>query len=177
MADPVEEFEEYKQELLDALGHHDPIEVMREGLRDLKGIVAGASVEVLTRSPAPGEWSAHQVLQHLADTELVYGFRIRMMLTTERPPLVSYDQEAWVNRFSPNEEDPFHTLDRVRVLQEANLKIYDSMTDADMGRTCIHSDWGEISVRLILAMLGGHSLIHLDQMRRALVPKKTSHSA
>lgn len=168
MADPVEEFDTYKQELLDALGDRDPIEAMKRGFRELKELVAAASVEKLTRIPATGEWSAHQVLQHLADTELVYGFRIRMMLTIDRPVLVSYDQEAWIDRISPTEQDPFHALDRLRVLQEANLRIHETMTEDDLDRAGLHSDWGEITVRLILQMLGGHSIVHLEQMRKAL---------
>lgn len=156
--------------MLDALGDRDPIQVMKGGFRDLKELVAATSVEKLTRIPAPGEWSAHHVLQHLADTELVYGFRIRMMLTIERPVLTSYDQEAWVDRFSPTEQDPFRALDRLRVLQEANLKIHETMTEEDLDRVGLHSDWGEITVGLILRMLGGHSIVHLEQMKKSAHP-------
>lgn len=169
MADPVEEFDAYRQELLDALGGRDPIEVMREGLKIVRELVATAPMDSLSKPPAPGEWSAHQVLQHLADTEFVYGFRSRMILTHDKPLLVSYDQNSWVDRFAGLDEDPFRALDFLRVLREGNVRIYQSMTEEEKDRTGIHSDWGEISIRTILEMLGGHSIIHVEQMRRALL--------
>jgi hypothetical protein len=71
MADPVIEFEQYRHEVLAVLAGDDPVEVLRATLEEVPRLVAGASADALNRSPAPGEWSAREVLNHLADSDLV----------------------------------------------------------------------------------------------------------
>ena len=73
MADPVTEFELYRDELLAALADDDPVAVLRATLDEVPRLVATASTEQLSRSPAPGEWSPRQVLNHLSDSDLVTG--------------------------------------------------------------------------------------------------------
>jgi len=47
------------------------------------------------RSPTADEWSAHVVV-HPADAEQVYGVRLRMLLTRERPFLAAYAVDPWL---------------------------------------------------------------------------------
>src|ERR1700732_938036 len=114
MADPVTEFEQYRQELLAALAGDDPVAVMRATLEEVPRLVATASAEQLNRSPGPGEWSPRQVLNHLSDTDLVYGTRIRMIVTQDRPTIVGYDQDAWTERFGGLGATPPDPIDRRR---------------------------------------------------------------
>src|SRR6266849_4433671 len=99
MSDPVTEFEQYREELLAALANDDPVAVLRATLDEVPRLVATASPEQMNRSPEPGEWSPRQVLNHLSDSDLVHGTRIRMIVTQDRPTLVGYDQDAWTARF------------------------------------------------------------------------------
>ena len=114
MADPITEFEQYREELLAALGKDDPVAVLRAELEEIPRIVASVSPDQLTRSPAPGEWSAWQVLSHIADSDLMAGTRVRMIVTQDRPTLVGYDQEAWTARFARLDRDVADTVARWR---------------------------------------------------------------
>ena len=168
MADPVTEFELYRQELLAALGGDDPVDVLRATLDEVPRLVATTSAEQLTRSPAAGEWSPREVLNHLADTDLVSGTRLRMIVTQDRPSLVGYDQEAWTARFGALDPDPHETIDRWRALRRANLRLCASLSPAEWQRVGVHSERGEESARLIVELMAGHDRVHLDQFRRGL---------
>jgi hypothetical protein len=167
-ANPVTEFEVYRQELLASLGSDDPVAVMRATLDEVPRLVADVSTERLNDSPAPGEWSPGQVLSHLADSDLVFAVRVRMMVTQDRPLIVGYDQEAWTARFASLDPSPQHTIERWRVLRQSNLRLFESLTPANWERVGVHSERGEESVRLTLQLLAGHDRIHLDQFRRGL---------
>lgn len=167
MADPVEEFEKYREELLEGLGDRDPVDVLRSSLDEAVALVDGKSPEDLARQPSDGGWSAHQVLAHLCDSDFVYGVRIRMVLTADRPPIVGYDQDAWVKRFGAL-DDPQETFALWRQLREANLRLYSSVTREESQMVGVHTERGEESVDLMLRMLGGHDLMHLDQLKRCL---------
>ena len=168
MADPVTEFERYRDDLLQAVGDRDPVEVLRATLTEIERSTAGVSAEVLSRSPAPGEWSPWEVVAHLADNEMAWGVRVRMVITQDRPILVGYDQEAWTARFGGLEPDPHETLQRWELLRRANLRLYESLSPEEWQRIGLHQERGEQSVRDIVDLLAGHDVVHIDQLRRGL---------
>lgn len=167
MADPVTEFEQYRVELLAALGNDDPVAVLRAELEEIPRIVASVSAEQLMRSPAPGEWSAWQVLSHIADSDLMAGTRVRMIVTQDRPTLVGYDQEAWTARFAKLDHDVADTVARWRALREANVRIFESLSPEEWQRVGVHTERGEESARLTVQLMAGHDRIHLSQFRQA----------
>lgn len=74
----------YVRALLDVLGPRDPLEVASELVPWLERRTAGVGDAPLRRPEAPGQWSAIEVIQHLADTEMVYGWRTRLILAEGR---------------------------------------------------------------------------------------------
>jgi DinB superfamily len=168
MADPVTEFEQYREELLGQLNGDDPLAVLRETLDQIPRLVSGATAEQLTRSPGPGEWSPSEVLNHLTDSDLVVSVRVRMIVTQDRPALVGYDQEAWTARFGGLDATPFETVERWQTLRRANLRLFESLQPAEWARVGVHSERGEESARLNVELMAGHDRAHLAQFRRGL---------
>lgn len=168
MADPIEEFEQYRAELMAAVGDQDPIDVLARTAAEVRELTEGVPGEKMVASPGPEEWSAQDVLAHLFDADMVYGVRIRMILTQDRPPMPGFDQAAWTQRFAHLDEAPRQTLLRWRWLREANVRLYQSVTDEEWDRVGLHSERGEESVRVIVKMLAGHDLMHIEQLRKVL---------
>ena len=88
----------YSSAIVALLGDRDPIDVLRLTADKLDASLRGLSEEEIRRPEAPGKWSLCQVLRHLADSEIVWGWRIRLVLAQDRPPLTGYDQDAWADR-------------------------------------------------------------------------------
>src|SRR5215472_8259921 len=63
--------------------------------REIAAAVSGLSPAVLRYKPAPDKWSILEILSHLADVEIVYGYRLRQMLADEKPVIAPMDQDAW----------------------------------------------------------------------------------
>ncbi len=164
----TEEFQKYARDLLELLGKDEPVEVLGNAVGEVRELTEQVSADKLAKSMGPGEWSAQQVLGHLADTEMVYGVRIRMIVTQERPTIVGYDQDAWGSRFKDLDESGQQTFLRWRILREANLRLLGSLTPDEWSRVGNHSERGEESIRSMVALLAGHDRAHLDQIKRAL---------
>ena len=77
----------YVRALLDILGDREPLEVMPELVPWIEQRLRGMPDAALRRPEAPGKWSVVEVVQHLADVELVYGFRGRLVLSEDRPTI------------------------------------------------------------------------------------------
>ena len=148
--------------------HANLLERLKTTARDLVSLTSGVSRTRLDRLPGPRDWSAAMVLSHLADAELVYGLRLKMILTEDRPHLAPFDENAWTERNVRLEEDVKDVLGRWRLLREHNVRLLESLEDAEWRRAGVHAQRGEMSIRQVAALLAEHDRGHLDQLRRAV---------
>ncbi len=167
----------YIEAILGKLGDRDPREVLAATPERLGHLVRDLPPAVLHRPEAAGRWSVGQVLAHLADSELVWAFRLRMVLGQERPSLAGYDQDAWAERFSYADVDPSTSLDRFDVARGWNLTLLDRLPDAALDRVGVHAERGEESVRHMIRLYAGHDLVHVAQVRRILSAHRTEGEA
>jgi hypothetical protein len=135
--------------------------------RELVALLATARPGEVHRSRGE-DWSPAVVVSHLADAELVYSVRLRMVLTGDRPYIPAYDEEAWVDRFAELDGDVKETLARWRMLREANLRLLASLDDAEWSLSGLHADHGEQSVAQIADRMARHDADHVDQIRAGL---------
>ena len=146
------------------------IDRLRATALDLVSLVTGADAGPMRRAPGPGQWPAATVVSHLADAELVYSVRARLMLTGDRPWLPTFPEEAWAQRFAPLDRDVRDALQRWRVLRDANLRLFSSLSDDEWACEGVHEQRGTLTVTGLAELLVGHDRAHLDQIRRALSP-------
>ena len=156
----------YTKALLELLGDRDPFVVQEELLPALRASLAEVDPSDLRRPEAPGKWSVLDVLCHLADSELVYGYRLRMIVAEDEPSLVGYDQDRWAQRLRYDARDPNLELERLELLRRSNLGFLRSLEDADWDRVGRHSERGVESVRRVFQLLAAHDLVHLRQIER-----------
>ena len=162
----VEQAKAYTTAVIDLLDRRDPIDVLRSTPAALSQAVDGLSNAQLSRPEAEGKWSIGQLLQHLADSELVCGYRLRMVLAQDRPAITGYDQDLWAERLDYAHADPAHALADFRMLRTANLRLIARATAADLERVGVHAERGEESVAHMIRLYAGHDLLHLRQLER-----------
>ena len=159
---------EYVRALLALLGSQDPLSVLGEQLPWLERRTAGLDEPALRRPERPGKWSVIEVIQHLADAELVTGFHTRMVLIDDEPELQAYDQDRWTKELRYVEVPLDLALAQLRGLRAANLRLWRTLTPEQRQRTGLHSERGPESVDLIIRMMAGHDLVHRRQIDRIL---------
>jgi hypothetical protein len=128
--------------------------------------VEDTSAELLATPEADGKWSIRMVAQHLADSELVWGWRLRMIFAQDRPPITGYDQDAWATRLKYNEVPLEHALEDFEHLRRSNLRLVARMPESDRSRIGVHSERGEESISHLMRMYAGHDLLHIRQVER-----------
>jgi hypothetical protein len=72
--------QQYTNRILGYLAGQDPISVLKGTPATLDRVLDSVPPTVLNQHPAPGKWSVGEILAHLADAELVVGFRMRFIL-------------------------------------------------------------------------------------------------
>ena len=83
----------YTQRILGCVEGQQPLDVLAATANKLDRLIKGVSMKELCRRPAPERWSVNEMAAHLADAEIVSGFRIRFILGAPGSPIVAYDQD------------------------------------------------------------------------------------
>ena len=158
----------YVRALLDLLGDRDPLQVAAELHPWLLRRTAGLDDATLRRPEGPGKWSAIEVIQHLADSEVVMAWRTRHILCEDRPVIQGYDQDAWARTLRYAAMPLDLALAQLGALRATNLRLWHSLTPADLARVGLHSERGPESLDLLLRLMGAHDLVHRRQIDRVL---------
>lgn len=161
-----EDGESYVRAVLELLGDQDPLAVLEDTPAAVRWLTRGLTRKVLRTPEAEGKWSFVQVLQHLADAELVWGYRMRRMLTEDRPTVRGYDQDLWASRLRYADADADHALNMFEALRVANLALLEKATEEDLQRLCVHEQRGEETVAHVMRLYAGHDLVHRRQLAR-----------
>ena len=161
-----EEAKAYTTAVLELLGDRKAMDVLERTESTLRSSIAGLSTRQLTTREAPKKWSIAQVMQHYADSDLVWGWRLRLVLSQDRPQITGYDQDLWADRLHYDEADAHQALREFGVLREANLRLLRRATPAELQRVGIHSERGEESVAHMMRLYAGHDILHLNQIER-----------
>ena len=167
-SDAISNASTYIASLLTLLGDRDPMAVLRESPGAVGALVRGVSDARLRAPEREGKWSVMQVLQHLADTEIVYGYRWRVSVAEPGAPLVGYDQDAWADRLHYREAEVGEVLEEICVMRRRNLRLLEALSDEELDRVGMHSERGPESVRKSRALVAAHDLLHRAQIARIL---------
>ena len=156
----------YRENLFKLLGDRNPLEVLAETACTLADTVRKHPATVLRTRPFKGKWTPNEVIGHLTDSEWVYGYRLRLILCEDHPPMLGTNQDLWVAGQRHNEREPSELVEMFRTMRQFNLALWKRMSPADLQRNGLHNERGPESLGVMLRLLAGHDLSHMDQITR-----------
>lgn len=167
-----ETIRQYTQRIMANSQGVDPIKVQSATPRKLARLIKGISPAKLRKRPAPEKWSVAEILAHLADVEIVIGWRMRFILGNPGTPVQAYDQNAWVIAGHYEKRDPKKSIGLQRTVREANLELLKSLSHEQWKHFGQHAERGQESIEHIVRMVAGHDINHIRQIERILTPAK-----
>jgi hypothetical protein len=118
----------------------------------------------LSLPPAPGKWSAAEIVCHLADCEIVFAFRLSQTLAEDGPTIQPFDQDKWAARYSG--VTAAEALAAFCALRNWNLRLIRDALPGAANRTMTHPERGTMTFQAVIETMAGHDLNHLGQLRR-----------
>ena len=164
--------QQYTQRLLGYVEGKKPLAVQAATANKLARLIRGVPVSRLRKRPAPDKWSVSEILAHLADTEMVGGFRMRLILGAPGTPIPAFDQDRWVSSGHYDKRNPHQSVEQFRTLREANLALLKSLTPEQWKHHGVHAERGVETIERVTHMFAGHDLNHLQQIERILAKEK-----
>lgn len=114
-------------------------------------------------SPAPGKWSPAQIVAHLADCEIAFGFRLRQTLAEDHHVLQPFDQDQWAVQYGATKAAD--ALAAFTALRHWNLLLIAQALPANAGKRVTHPERGTMTFAAIVETMAGHDLNHLAQLQ------------
>jgi hypothetical protein len=164
--------EQYIQRMLGLLEGQAPLKIQAATAKRLGRLIGRASPAKLRKRPAPGKWSAAEILAHLADCEIVAGWRMRQILGAPGTPIQPFDQDSWCAAGHYGKRDARKSLEQFRAAREGNLALLKSLAPEQWKHHGMHAERGVETIEQIVRMMAGHDVNHSKQVERIVSPKK-----
>lgn len=156
------------------LGNRDPLQVIAATPGRLAGLVESLGSDGVERSPAPGKWSAREILCHLADCEVVFAFRLRQTLAEPNHVIQPFDQEKWAGTYAAY--DAPSALAVYSAVRSWNVRLIKSLTPDQLSKRVTHPERGEMTFQVLMETMAGHDLNHQRQVE-AIAGKSEASAA
>lgn len=138
----------------------------KDGYRVVVAALEGATDAELDAKPAPGKWSAREIVHHLADSEMTSAIRLRLLLAEERAEIRPYDQEEFARKL--HYDRPIaNSLLAFRASRSSTAELLDCLSDTDFAKEGTHPEHPRYGVERWLEVYADHAHNHADQIKRA----------
>lgn len=166
--------EQYMQRILGYVEGEDAIKVQRTTAARLKKSIQGLTLKELKWRPEPAKWSIAEIIAHLADTEIVAGWRMRSVIGENGITIQPFDQDAWASAFDYRGRDTKRSLEVFRVLRENNLAMLHEIPRETWENYGMHLERGKETLAHLARMFAGHDTNHVLQVERVVKQLKAS---
>jgi hypothetical protein len=135
--------------------------------REIAAAVSGLPDKVLRYKPSPEQWCVLEILGHLADVEIIYGYRLRQMLADSQPAIAPVDQDAWARNLNYMNAPPPELVAFYGLARHHNLRLLRSLKASDLAKSAFHPETqGPVTVATLVERMAGHGAAHLRQIEK-----------
>lgn len=146
------------------LGSRNAREVIAETPKRLGALMEALGTPGANRPPAPGKWSAREILCHLADCEIVFAFRLRQALAETNHTIQPFNQEGWARQYAAFDAPAAFAV--FTTVRNWNIALLQSLPREAFAKKLSHPERGEMTFQVLVETMGGHDLNHLGQIER-----------
>ncbi len=164
---------QYTQRMLKYTEHGDALKIQGATAKRIERALKGLTRKQMMTRPAPDKWSIAEILAHLAEAELVGGFRMRLILGANGTVIQPFDQDVWASAFDYAHRDPEQSLEMFGVLRQANFGLLKSLPKKMWNYYGMHQERGKETITRIVRMFAGHDMNHAAQIEA--IAKGFSH--
>jgi hypothetical protein len=128
---------------MDKAERNDLIEKYRTAFDEFEAALKVIPKEAWLFKPAPSEWSVHQVIIHLADSETNSYLRARRMVAEPGGMLMAYDQDVWANNLDYHSMNTDDALEVTRLVRKMTYELIKDLPDEVWANTGGHPEYPE----------------------------------
>lgn len=122
----------------------------------------------LKKSHKEGGWNGIQQIHHIADAQNMTYYRLKLIVSNDRPTLIPFDQDEWMNYRDSTTEDIRGSLNMIKGTYLRWADFMEGLSDADWEKKAVHPEQGELDVNYIFNYYFQHGKSHLRNLESLL---------
>jgi hypothetical protein len=143
------------------------LEAAEKSPKEIAAAVSGLSPVALRYRSDPKKWCILEILAHLADIEIVYGYRLRQMLADDKPVIAPMDQDAWAKNLGYLDALPPELVALYGLNRHHNLRLLRRLKADDLEKSAFHPEYKkDVTVGRLVEQMAGHGANHLAQIEK-----------
>jgi len=144
------------------------LEEYGRGYDHLLEALAGIPRESWDFKPAPTEWSVHEIIVHMADSESMAALRARKLIVEPGSTLMGYEEARWADALGYLKQDAEDALQIIKLARQTTYRLLKTLPPEVFGHSVHHPEQAEpYTFDLWLTIYARHIPDHVDQMNRA----------
>jgi hypothetical protein len=150
---------------MDKTERNQLIEDYGAGYANLEACLASIPRDMWQFKPGPRDWSVHQIIVHLADSESNSFLRARRMVAEPGQSIMAYDQDVWADTLDYHSSDWENALMILKGVRQATYEFIRRLPDDVWDNTAIHPEFDEpYTMSLWLRIYARHIPGHIEQI-------------
>jgi hypothetical protein len=150
---------------MDIKERNEKIELYGRGFDLLTAALAEVPKEAWKFKPAPPEWSVHEIIIHLADSESNAALRARKLIVEPGGVLMGYDQDRWANELNYHGQSYEDALETVRLVRKTTYELLKKQPDEVFTHVAKHPEYKEpYTFEMWIDLYSGHIPAHIEQI-------------
>ena len=128
---------------MNAAERNEKIELYGNGFHMLVEVLKDIPREMWQFKPGQKEWSIHEVILHLADSESNAALRARMLIVEPGGTLMAYDQDKWAADLNYHEQELEDALEVTRLARKTTYALLKKQPDEVFDHIAMHPEYTE----------------------------------
>lgn len=154
---------------MDKQERNEKIEAYGRGFDLLKTALAEVAQEARNVRPEPNEWSVHEIIVHLADSESMAALRVRKLIVEPGSTLMGYEEAKWADALGYKKQSADDALQITKFARQSTYRLLKTLPDEVFTHSVTHPESAEpYTFEKWLTIYARHIPNHIEQIRKTV---------
>jgi hypothetical protein len=142
------------------------LKALRESPHAMESLLWNVEDDAIEQPASEGEWSAKELVGHMAEMERRYCQRLERMVRLDEPKIDAFDADSIEQDATLAHESAYDLMEEFATLRRQSIYLLWSLDDSDWNRRGVHPYLGPLTIMQVAREMNEHDLAHLWQLRR-----------
>jgi hypothetical protein len=144
------------------------IEQYGRGFDLLMAALSKVPREAWTFKPSPTEWSVHEIIVHMADSESMAALRVRKLIVEPGSTLMAYEEAKWADALDYLSQSTDDALQIIKMARQTTYHLLKTLPDEVFSHSVTHPEYSEpYTFDKWLNIYSRHIPDHVEQLKRS----------
>ncbi|MDK1118451.1 MAG: DinB family protein [Anaerolineae bacterium] len=120
---------------------NEKIEQYGRGFDLLIATLIDIPAEARSTRPEPNEWSVHEIILHIADSEAMSAIRARKLIAEPGSTLMGYEESNWADALNYKDQNAEDALEIIKFARQSTYNLLKRQPDDVFTHSVIHPEY------------------------------------